>query len=127
MPVLASRDRKGLVTLKCVTEGARIRYAIAGEDGSAKDYSGPFELKREATVAIRAEADGLPAYAGVAGFGAEISDSLQAPPSVAAMPHPHERQRGLSRRGGGRGYRGRIPTFPHASEGRCRERDGGQT
>ncbi len=67
MPVLASRDRKGMVSLACGTPNARLSYKI--DNGPAQPYAGPFELRRAATVALQAVGEGLP-FSGMAGFPA---------------------------------------------------------
>lgn len=65
-PVLASRDRKGLVTLTCGTPGAKITYQT--DDTPAKPYTGPIELRRAAKLQLRATGNGLP-YVGTIEFG----------------------------------------------------------
>jgi beta-galactosidase len=64
-PVLASRDRKGMVTLSCLTANARISYKI--DNGEMLAYAGPFELKRAARLELQATGEGLPS-AGTADF-----------------------------------------------------------
>lgn len=51
-PVLASRDRKGVVTLACATPDARLSYQV--DDGKVQPYAGPFELRRAAKVTVQA-------------------------------------------------------------------------
>jgi beta-galactosidase len=57
-PVLASRDRKGMVTLTCGTPNAKITYKIDG--GEAQAYAAPFELKRAAKIEVQAAGSGMP-------------------------------------------------------------------
>ena len=58
MPVRASRDRTGMVTLSCGTPNVKISYII--DNGQVLTYTSPFELKRAATVAVQATGEGLP-------------------------------------------------------------------
>jgi beta-galactosidase len=64
-PVLASRDRKGMVTLSCGTPNAKVTYKIDG--GETQTYAAPFELKTAARLELQASGEGLP-FSGVAEF-----------------------------------------------------------
>ena len=65
--MVASRDRKGMVTMTCGSPDAKITYKVDG--GEAKPYAGPFELKQAGKLDIQAAGAGLPA-ASVAEFPA---------------------------------------------------------
>ncbi|MBP8302948.1 MAG: discoidin domain-containing protein [Phycisphaerae bacterium] len=51
-PVLAARDREGLVHLTCGTAGARIEYALDGT--TWQPYTAPFRMEDAGVVSVRA-------------------------------------------------------------------------
>jgi len=67
MPVLATRDFGGTVTLSSATPGARLQYALA--DHVWRDYAAPFAAPDAERLALRADASGLATFEGVVPLG----------------------------------------------------------
>ena len=64
-PVLAARDKAGLISLSCATPGAKIEYSIDGAEW--KTYAEPFELLK-GTVQVKAEGKDMISYEGAIVF-----------------------------------------------------------
>ena len=66
MPVLATRDWDGQITLACATPDAKIEYMPVG--GTMQPYTGAFAAPEAQQLAINARAPGLLMFAGVIGL-----------------------------------------------------------